>query len=135
MYRFKQNPCQSCGACCAHFRVSFYWREADPSQPNSVPIEMTQKLDNFRSCMRGTDQKQPRCVALDGTIGESVNCTIYERRPTPCREFGVDWVDGDLVFSTEGLERCTRARTAKGLPPLLDTIDPEEPDTPLPTAS
>jgi len=23
------NPCLSCGACCAAFRVSFYWREAD----------------------------------------------------------------------------------------------------------
>ncbi|THB82127.1 YkgJ family cysteine cluster protein, partial [Pantoea allii] len=21
------NPCVSCGACCAHFRVSFYWAE------------------------------------------------------------------------------------------------------------
>ncbi|MEG6657786.1 YkgJ family cysteine cluster protein, partial [Pseudomonas aeruginosa] len=21
------NPCLTCGACCAHFRVSFYWGE------------------------------------------------------------------------------------------------------------
>ncbi|HBP8873638.1 TPA: YkgJ family cysteine cluster protein, partial [Escherichia coli] len=23
------NPCMRCGACCAFFRVSFYWAEAD----------------------------------------------------------------------------------------------------------
>ncbi|EEX7666747.1 YkgJ family cysteine cluster protein, partial [Escherichia coli] len=23
------NPCMTCGACCAFFRVSFYWAEAD----------------------------------------------------------------------------------------------------------
>ncbi|MBR7358785.1 YkgJ family cysteine cluster protein, partial [Klebsiella pneumoniae] len=22
------NPCMTCGACCAYFRVSFYWAEA-----------------------------------------------------------------------------------------------------------
>ncbi|HDH0840599.1 TPA: YkgJ family cysteine cluster protein, partial [Klebsiella pneumoniae] len=21
------NPCMTCGACCAYFRVSFYWAE------------------------------------------------------------------------------------------------------------
>ncbi|MLR39642.1 YkgJ family cysteine cluster protein, partial [Salmonella enterica subsp. enterica] len=23
------NPCMTCGACCAYFRVSFYWAEGD----------------------------------------------------------------------------------------------------------
>ena len=23
------NPCQSCGACCAAYRVSFYWAEGE----------------------------------------------------------------------------------------------------------
>ena len=26
------HPCLTCGACCAHFRVSFHWSEADPDQ-------------------------------------------------------------------------------------------------------
>ncbi|MBN1287873.1 MAG: YkgJ family cysteine cluster protein [Anaerolineae bacterium] len=39
----------------------------------------------------GTNQKQPRCVALGGEMGAAVYCAIYERRPTPCREFGVTW--------------------------------------------
>ncbi|MEQ8675559.1 MAG: YkgJ family cysteine cluster protein [Aggregatilineales bacterium] len=126
MPAFATNPCQSCGACCAHFRVSFYWSESHPELGGSVPAEMTQPLDPFRLCMQGTDQKNPRCVALEGEIGTAVNCTIYENRPTPCREFGIDWVDGMLIFSAEDYERCTRARLAKGMPPLLD-------DTPQPT--
>ncbi|GAB4519502.1 MAG: hypothetical protein OHK0046_28470 [Anaerolineae bacterium] len=96
-----------------------------------MPPEMTQRLDSFRACMKGTDQKQPRCVALAGTIGQDVNCTIYENRPTPCREFAVDWVDGVLVFHPDDLERCTRARAAYGLPPLLDSpLKPFLPDAP-----
>lgn len=130
---FATNPCQSCGTCCAHFRVSFYWSEAAPGLGGTVPVELTEKLDNFRSCMKGTDQMHPRCAALEGTIGQAVNCTIYEKRPTPCREFGVDWVDGLLVFSAEDLERCTQARAKWGLPALLD--QPQEPQSPpLPDA-
>jgi hypothetical protein len=93
---------------------------------------MTQKLDDFRSCMCGTDQKQPRCVALSGTIGQRVNCEIYEKRPTPCREFGVDWVNGVLVYIPADLDRCTKARAAWGLPPLLESnpITPESPEPP-----
>lgn len=123
------NLCQLCGACCAYFRVSFYWSEADPRLGGTVPPEMTHKLDAFHACMIGTDRAQPRCVALDGIIGEAVNCTIYADRPSPCREFGVDWVDGMLVFTPADLERCTRARARYGLPPLLsEPLDPLLPD-------
>jgi Fe-S-cluster containining protein len=118
-----QNPCQTCGACCAHFRISFYWSEADPQLGGTVPVAMTQKVDDFRSCMKGTDQKQPRCIALAGTIGADVNCTIYENRPTPCRDFGVDWVDGVLMYIPSDLDRCTRARAKFGLPPLMANPD------------
>ena len=118
-----KNPCQTCGACCAHFRISFYWSEADPEMGGTVPADMTQKLDNFRSCMKGTDQKQPRCIALAGTIGEDVNCTIYENRPSPCRDFGVQWTPDALYIVEEDLERCSRARETWGLPPIND--DPE----------
>jgi Fe-S-cluster containining protein len=89
---------------------------------------MTHKLDDFRSCMKGTDQQNPRCIALSGTLGQDVNCTIYEQLPTPCREFGVAWIDGVLTFVPADLERCTAARAAIGLPPLLD--DPTTPRFP-----
>jgi hypothetical protein len=32
------NPCVSCGACCAHFRVSFYWAEADDAPGGIVHL-------------------------------------------------------------------------------------------------
>ncbi len=112
------NPCMSCGACCAHFRVSFYWGEADPARGGTVPPELAEDLSPFLRCMKGTSQSAPRCAALEGEIGQRVRCAIYEGRPTPCRDFGVEWVDGVLVFNAEDLERCTQARAAWGLPPL-----------------
>jgi hypothetical protein len=131
---FPTNPCQSCGACCAHFRVSFYWSEAEPSLGGAVPPQMTTRLDPHRVCMNGADQKEPCCVALSGTIEQALNCAIYDGRPSPCREFAVDWADGMLIFAPEDLDRCTRPRAHFGLPPLLDQppqpVPPHMPDVP-----
>jgi Fe-S-cluster containining protein len=106
------NPCVSCGACCAHFRVTFYWGEADPATGAVTPPDLTFKLSPHHAVMRGTEGRAPRCVALHGAIGQQVACTIYEQRPSPCREFQASWVDG--VHNA----RCDRARAAHGLPPL-----------------
>ena len=38
------HPCLTCGACCAHFRVSFHWSEADPEQGGAVPAALTEPL-------------------------------------------------------------------------------------------
>lgn len=71
------NPCISCGACCAYFRVSFYWAEAE-SGGGVVPQHLTEQITPFMSCMQGTNQKQnTRCTALEGTIGKCVSCSIY----------------------------------------------------------
>ena len=35
------NPCESCGACCAQFRVSFYWSESDAHPGGRVPASLT----------------------------------------------------------------------------------------------
>ena len=59
------NPCMTCGACCAYFRVSFYWAEASDGG-GTVPVDLTEPLTPFLRCMRGTNQKQSRCVALQG---------------------------------------------------------------------
>lgn len=59
------NPCMQCGACCAYFRVSFYHGETD-STGGVVPAEMTEKVNDFMACMKGTDQKSPRCINLQG---------------------------------------------------------------------
>lgn len=98
------TTCQQCGACCAHFRVSFYWAEA---QALGLPDESTRQLGKLLACLAGTDQPQPRCHLLQGEVGREVTCTRYEQRPSPCREL------------QPGDEKCNRARAAHGLPLLL----------------
>lgn len=122
------NPCLTCGACCAHFRVSFYWAEADDAPGGTVPLALTEDLGPLRRCMKGTSGRQPRCAALTGEIGRAVACAIYEQRPSPCRGFAVEWADGVLHYEETDLARCTRARAAWGLPPLFETEAAPSPD-------
>lgn len=68
--------------------------------------------------MRGTNDRNPRCVALSGTVGERVVCTIYPNTPSPCEEFGIQWVDGRATASPEELARCNAARALYGLVPI-----------------
>jgi Fe-S-cluster containining protein len=111
------NPCLSCGACCACFRASFHWLETTAAPGGATPAELTTPVTRHRVAMRGTDQKNPRCIALDGAIGHSVRCNIYEWRATPCRDFQASWTDG------QHNERCDRARAVHGLPPLPPPAD------------
>jgi Fe-S-cluster containining protein len=106
------HPCLRCGACCAHFRVGLHWSEADPDLGGVVPVELTEKLDAHRLAMRGTWAERPHCIALEGKLGESARCGIYERRPSVCREVEPSWESG--VPSTQ----CDKARVARGLRPL-----------------
>ncbi|MBA4344185.1 MAG: zinc/iron-chelating domain-containing protein [Methylibium sp.] len=92
------NPCLSCGACCASFRVSFYWAEAP-----GLPPSLTEQLTPHLSCMRGSNSPAPRCVALQGEIGGPIACSVYADRPPPCRELQV------------GDDKCQRARALHGL--------------------
>ena len=101
-----QDACLSCGACCAYFRVSFYWAEGE-----SMPQEMLEPLTAVYSCMQGTNQKQPRCVALDGVVGEQVSCGIYAQRSSSCKEVQA----GDA--------QCNKARFAHGMIPLVEVED------------
>ncbi|KAA1046846.1 YkgJ family cysteine cluster protein [Pseudocitrobacter sp. 73] len=105
------NPCMTCGACCAYFRVSFYWAEADDGG-GLVPAQLTEPLTPFLRCMKGTNSKHPRCRSLEGEIGSRVSCAIYPHRPSPCREFAMSGENGEVN------EACHRARASYGLPPL-----------------
>ena len=100
------HPCQSCGACCAFFRVSFYWREAEAQEnPGAVPVCLTQDYtDNLRTMRGTTDKHRCRCVALEGTVGKSVSCSVYSRRPSPCRDFTASF-ENDVH-----MPRCDEAR-------------------------
>jgi Fe-S-cluster containining protein len=62
--------------------------------------------------MAGTDRKIPSCVCLGGTIGVDVGCTIYDVRPSPCRDFQASWSDGNPNPD------CDKARAAYGLIPI-----------------
>lgn len=124
------NPCQRCGACCAYFRVSFYWAESVPFLDGRVPAELTEQINSYRLAMKGTLAAPARCVALDGAIGDGVSCSIYPDRPSPCRELE-PWDEYGLPD-----EKCSRARAAHGLPPLEpmlphtpETLDPQRTGT------
>lgn len=97
------SPCTRCGACCAHFRVSFYWAEG---AQRGLSEDLYEPLTPLMACMRGTHSKSPRCVALQGDIGQEVRCSVYEHRTSPCREL------------QPGDDKCHRARAAHGLPRL-----------------
>lgn len=124
------NPCLQCGACCAFFRVSFYWSEAEPFLGGSVLPELVEPLNAQRVAMRGTLHPPERCTALEGQVGETVSCSICSSRPSPCRELQPWNVDG------QPNEKCSRARAAYQLPPLNPTLDgPLWPETPWPNAA
>ena len=119
-----QHPCISCGACCNHFKVQFHHYEC-LSEDRLVPEELTYPVFNSdKLVMIGTNKKDPRCIALEGVVGEKVSCSIYERRPSCCRDFSASYEDGEHNF------RCDQARIAKGLIPLtkndwptIDSVD------------
>jgi len=101
--QLSSNPCFSCGACCATFRVSFYWAEAEAL---SITPELTEQVNSFYSCMAGTNQPKPRCQALSGDIGGATRCQIYHQRPAPCHELQA------------GEAKCNQARLRHGLSPI-----------------
>ncbi|TXG79078.1 MAG: YkgJ family cysteine cluster protein [Thermomicrobiales bacterium] len=100
------NPCTSCGACCAAFRVDFDPAECDDALGGCVPHALADRLGANLCRMIGTDRLPPRCVALSGSVGSGVQCGIYEQRPSPCREFEA------------GSEACLRARRLHRLGPI-----------------
>ncbi len=104
------HPCLSCGACCVSYRVAFHWLETDG--PDAVPVELVSTVNPHEVAMRGTDRPQPRCVALEGTLGDAVICSIYARRPSPCRELSASFENGTPS------NQCDRARIRHSLAPL-----------------
>ena len=101
--KITQHACLSCGACCAFYRVSFYWAEGE-----HLPAHMVEPLTPVYSCMAGTNQPTPRCVALQGQIGEQVSCSVYAHRSSTCKEVQA------------GDSQCLKARQAAGLIPMID---------------
>ncbi|WP_218821846.1 hypothetical protein, partial [Staphylococcus aureus] len=65
--------------------------------------------------MAGTNQKNPRCIALQGTIGEQVSCGMYELRSTSCKEVQV----ADA--------QCNKARIAHNMIPFMAGTNQKNP--------
>ena len=117
------NPCLSCGACCSFFRVSFYSGEIAGETGGTVPPELVSKVGPLRACMKGTELGNSPCIALRGTVGQAgVHCSIYELRPSPCRDYPIWMEDGSPNPD------CQRLRAAIGLPPLPHRPDGEDDD-------
>lgn len=107
------DSCMSCGACCAYFRVSFYWAEGI-----DMPDHYTEPVTAVYSCMAGTNQQNPRCIALEGEVGKQVSCGMYEQRSSSCKE--VQIADA----------QCNKARLAHNMIPLVNVpeLDPPQDD-------
>lgn len=109
------NPCMTCGACCAYFRVSFYWGECT-SAGGSVPDDLVVQVSPTLVAMLGTESRPARCTKLEGEVGKGVSCSMYEQRSSTCREFDASWANG------EANPNCDKARAAHGLPPLAKPL-------------
>lgn len=110
------HPCVRCGACCGSFRVSFTrqeWDAFDVARKNRLDQVVVSLGGNFVG-MRGAEIKhRPCCHALQGKIGHKAVCTVYQDRPSPCRDFVASYADGKTRQP-----RCDQARQAHGLSPL-----------------
>lgn len=113
------NPCLTCGACCAYFRVSFFWGECQ-SAGGTVPDSAVVAINSTFVAMSGTEHKPVRCTALMGDVGEDVRCTMYDNRSSICRGFHASWALG------EHNPDCDAARAAHGLTPLERCVSPDQ---------
>lgn len=119
------HPCLSCGACCAFFRVTFPLKESQPGGAWKVPASFIEPSGELGSMMGTTKKHQPCCQALTGVIGKNAHCSIYENRPTPCRNFAASYENGVRQ------KRCDEARQKHGLRPLnKDDFKTPEAQTP-----
>ena len=111
--------CQSCGACCVEAGAVILAEEDD------VPVSLVQHVANLR-CMV-TEGTSFRCAALLGTVGRSVGCAIYGRRPEVCRSF--DAGSDECLSARDAMDRkrarpgSRRRATRRGRCPALCGAD------------
>ena len=104
--------CFECGQCCQTFRVSFYHGEIEGSGLGNVPQHLTTQLSPHLACMKGTEVGNSPCIALSYTPALGYRCSIYEKRPSTCREFDIYNDDGTPN------KRCQELRIKAGLQPI-----------------
>lgn len=105
--------CLTCGACCNallcvgvrpsdNVDPEHYWDITDESGELVVDRYLRRNGETLA------------CIALEGTIGERVACTIYETRPAMCHHFDA------------GSDRCHAIRRAYGIEPFLSLEEMSE---------
>ena len=115
------NPCLACGACCAYFRASFHWSEAEPAAGGLTPPHLTTKLTAHHAVMRGTEQQPPRCIGFTARSARTFAASF-----TPCgpRPAATSRLRGSTACITSGAtgpaphmacRRCRRLQTVAEL--------------------
>ncbi|MET0753389.1 MAG: YkgJ family cysteine cluster protein [Pyrinomonadaceae bacterium] len=109
--------CMTCGACCAAM-LCVGVRPAEEKEISAEDFwDITTKgasgeiiVDRYLR----RNAETLACTALDGTIGEKVNCRIYQQRPRICHLFEA------------GSDKCHALRRAFGLEPFLTLLEMSE---------
>jgi Fe-S-cluster containining protein len=92
--------CRTCGACCATSRGWPRFTTEDDSELERIPRVFA---DHARGRMKCDGD---RCSALEGEVGISTSCLVYEVRPEVCRA------------CEPGDDACGMARRRWGMPPI-----------------
>lgn len=92
------SPCQTCGACCSYSKE---WPRFTTESDEEIDLLPRAMVDDEAGGMLCSGD---RCAALQGTVGVSTSCSVYEDRPVVCRA------------CEPGDEACSLARASFGLP-------------------
>ena len=100
--------CLSCGICCA-FPLPIEVQKNEPLGGLECIDIMADDAPEGTIINRHLprDPETARCKHLAGNIGESISCSVYEKRPQECRDFEV------------GSDRCHEFRRMYGIEPQL----------------
>jgi Fe-S-cluster containining protein len=104
--------CQTCGACCVHLGRNdgngyVYLDHQEAVRMRRHGLRVVEAALGSR-CLAAAPHDgawgYPACVAFEGEVGGCCGCSVYEERPSVCREF------------TSGSDVCREARARAGLP-------------------
>jgi Fe-S-cluster containining protein len=107
-----EYDCQDCGACCVQ-QAPFdgasyvYLDRTETRRMRRLGLTVVRAAvgASFLGCRAHAGAGgQPTCVAFAGVVGGPCGCSIYEHRPSVCRQFEV------------GEALCREARRQAGLP-------------------
>ncbi len=94
--------CEACGACCTSTHAG--WVRVGEDDAARLGADLVERLTVVSGDGRHMKMTGDRCAALEVSAG-SCTCTIYERRPTPCRE---------LERDTRRCHQAIRTRLGRG---------------------